>query len=251
MSVQDVTLQCINGKLALRWKTMRDCAALSIHIAMDSEFTQNDLCYVLPRVDGANFDCGGGFWYVRFGAWIGDEKSGIVEWSGIYGPVAVINPNNINATKETPAKIINTQAIQKGLRLHTGNLTPMYFVIESSLDQKFPASATVTRYVYDYGKGYVDCLDLLFGKDYNVRFGAFVTEKLDKIEIRQLGEWQITRNKQAARPIRHGDNTQVAIGRADAVLLQEASQKKVVRFGSHSDYLRFKAAETRTREELN
>ena len=251
MSVQDVTLQCIHGKLALRWKIVRECVAITINIASDSEFTKNDQCYVVPRVDGANFDCGGGFWYVRFGAWIGDEKSGIVEWSGIYGPVAVINPKPINTTKPSPAKIINTQAIQKGLRLHTGNLTPMYFVIESSLDDKFPATATVSRYVYDYGKGYVDCLDLLFGKDYNVRFGAFVTEKLDKIEIRQLGEWQITRNKQSARPIKHGDNTQVAIGRADAVLLQEASQKKVVRFGSHSDYLRFKAAETRTREELN
>ena len=94
-------------------------------------------------------------------------------------------------------------------------------------------------------------MDLLFGKDYSVRFGVFVTEKLEKIEIRQLGEWQTVHNKQAARPIKHGDGTQVAMGRADAVLLQEASQKKVVRFGSHSDYLRFKAAETRTREELN
>ena len=196
-------------------------------------------------------NCGGGLWYARIGSWIGDTKYGIVEWSGVYGPIAIASPKHAQPLKPSPLAIVHTQSIQKGLRLHTSNLKPMYFVIESSTDKAFTSTTTTTQYVFDYGKGYIDCVNLSFGSIYSIRFGAFVTESLDKLEIRQLGEWQIVHNKQPARPIKPFNSTQVASEKADAAVLREASQRKVIRFTSHSDYLRFKAAETRAREELN
>ena len=246
--IQNITAQCIGGKLALKWETMGDCVAISIQTATDSEFTKNERCYVIPKINAVDLDSGGGFWYVRIGAWIGDTTSGIIKWSGVYGPVAVVNPKSLPPLKPSPAFILHTQAIQTGMRFHTENIKPMFFVIEVSSENTFRSTATKTQYVFDYGKKHVDCLHLLFGKVYSIRFGAFTTEALNKMEIRQLGEWQTIHNMEPARPIKPVDNTQAVAEKGDAVYLREVSQRKIARFTSHSDYLRFKAAETRTRE---
>jgi hypothetical protein len=249
--VQNIDIQCVTGKMAIRWDTIGECVAISLQIATDSEFTKNERCYVIPKINALDLDCGGGLWYIRIGSWIGDAKYGTVEWSGVYGPIAIASSKHAPPLKPSPVSIVHTQSIQKGLRFHTENLIPMYFVLESSVDRTFNSTTTKTQYVFDYGKGYIDCVNLSFGSFYSIRFGAFVTESLDKLEIRQLGEWQTVHNKQPARPNKPFNSTQVASEKADASLLREASQKKVIRFTSHSDYLRFKAAETRAREELN
>ena len=249
--IQNIITQCIGGKLALQWETLGDCVAISVQTASDSEFTKNERCYVIPKINAIDLDCGGGLWYVRISAWVGNTTDGVIEWSGVYGPVAVVNTKSLPPLKPSPAFIIHTQAIQKGMRFHTENLKPMYFVIESSLERTFTSNTTKTQYVFDYGKRQVDCLHLSFGKVYSVRFGAFTTESLSKMEVRQLGEWQTVHNKQPARPIKPTDNTQAVVEKADAIYLREVSQKKMARFASHGDYLRFKAAETRLREELN
>lgn len=251
MSIYGFQAQSVEGKLALVWEVQVDCVALSVQIATDSEFTQNERSFVLPVVKSVTLDCGKGAWFIRIGVWTGTKSIGTVVWSGIYGPVSIVTSREIVPSVSSELTIVHTQAIQHGLRLHTGNEISRYFVIEKSQKTAFPASATVTMYAHDWGKGNIDCPDLLFGMPYSVRFGAFKTENLAAPEIRQVGAWQVVHNKMAARPIKPMDSTHVGTGRADATLLREASQTQFVRFASHGDYLRFKAAETRTREERN
>ena len=251
MSVQSPLAQSVGGKLDIAWQVMGSPAALCVQLATDNEFIHDLRTFVLPVVTSVTLDCGSGEWYYRLGAWVGDHTSGAVEWTGVYGPALVVTSSPRVPIVASPVGIVHTQAIQHGLRLHTGNLVPMYFVVESSLDGRFPASATTTQYVLDWGRGYTDCLDLRFGQQYSVRFGVFQTAKLSLPEIRQVGAWQVVHNKSAARPVRPINSTAVSTGRADAALLREASQTPFVRFTSHSDYLRFKAAEARSKEEKN
>lgn len=249
MSVQSPLAQCIDGVLTFSWDVMGSPAALSIQIATDIEFAHDTRTFIIPVVTSATLDCGAGHWFFRMGAWVGDPTSGTVAWTGVYGPVVVTTSRPRTSLLDSPVRIVHTQAIQHGLRLHTGNLVPMYFVVESSVDPRFPASNTATQYILDWGRGYTDCLGLQFGQPYSVRFGVFQTAKLSLPEIRQLCTWQAVHNKNAARPIRPINSSALGTSRADAAILREASQTPFVRFTSHSDYLRFKAAEARSKEE--
>jgi hypothetical protein len=248
---QQIQVSSEQGYLVLKWLLMTECKNLSIQIAKDSEFTQEIRTFITPAIQGINLDVGHGDWYIRFGAWIGTEKRGTVEWSGVYGPIG--NPSMKAPPPVRPSKfgILHTQSIHGGIRLHTGFINPAYAVMEFSKNSKFPASATTTKYAYDFANGFFDCDGLRPEDTYSVRIATFLQDidKLPVDSVMPLAAWTVVHQRKAKVEQRPHDLKDHTLAAADAVLLREAKEKQVVRFKSSSDYTAFLAAKTRSQDQ--
>jgi hypothetical protein len=90
MAVQSLGASFFEGKLALSWDVMTETKSLLVNVAKDAEFTNSSRQFLIPpSTSSLHLDCGMGTWYVRIGALIGDDSAGMVDWSGIQGPVVV------------------------------------------------------------------------------------------------------------------------------------------------------------------
>jgi hypothetical protein len=252
-NVQQIQLSSEQGYLVLKWLLMVECKHVSVQIAQDSEFRKAVRTFVMPPVQGVNLDVGLGEWYVRIGVWLGSDKRGTVEWSGIYGPISVPSMKSSPPVRKSKVGILHTQSIEGGLRIHTGYINPCYAVLEFSKQSSFPASATSTRYAYDFANGYFDCDGLQTEDIYSVRIATLLGDvaSLPTDSIVPLGDWTTVHQKRAKQVTKPHDLKDQTMRAADAVLLREAKEKQTLRFKTSSDYTAYLAAKVRSQESVD
>lgn len=278
MLIQNINGSCVQEKLVLTWELFTECLALSIQIASDTEFTKNSRTFAIPSVlkdkkrvpvQGITLDTGPNMWFVRIGCWLGNEKRGVINWSGIVGPFLVISKKSIVPARMSPLRITRTQPLVNGIRLFTGYTGECYSIIEYS-DDKLLASTTKTIYSFDMRYGYIDCLDLVSDfspaqfsgirepsswvpaapmgeKTYNIRLSTFADNinLMPVGSVKQMAEGVVVRGVKPSSAIRPHDTSDRTILKADAAILREASHKNVVRFSSQADYTAYLAAKAR------
>ena len=256
MSVQNVSAGATQeGHLELSWKLMGPPpVAVSVQIAKDSEFLDTPRTFVVNPCEAITLDTGAGRWYYRVGAWVGTEKRGVIEWSGIYGPAAVVSQKGIVPTAPPSIHIHHTQPALESVVFHTGVYEPYYLVIDTTFQASLSASTAKTTYLSDWGKASVAVDNLSADQTYSFRLAAFLGGSRSRGtlpaagEIKQLEEGLILRNKRAAANVRATTFTDSAVYAADRVLLKEAREKQSLRFSSYADYMQYLAARARTTE---
>lgn len=243
MSIQALRGLATNGSLSLTWILLGDTAAITIQVARDSEFTDTVRTFVIPKVPACTLDVGAGLWYFRAAAmW-----RGLVEWSGIHGPVFV------NSTKPPPPlgktffQVLNTQPITNGVRFNTTSRIPSYTIIEYSKEPKFLSSSTKTRYFEDPSRGYFDCENMDPSHSYHIRLTSTENAKpLPTDSVDTMMEWLVFSGKRTL-PFMKPHSSQDLVGRrSDTVILKEANESTTpVRFISQSDYIKYRIAKHR------
>lgn len=245
MEIQEI--DCIvlpDNRLQLLWTTMVKVQTIQVSIAKDSLFLQNTYSILLPEESsGCILDVGKGIWYFRIGAWIGNEHSGTVKWSGVAGPVEIQSTKNSIVPKQSSYRIKKAKPIENGVRLFTNNPNPNYFFVEISENSGFPSSETKCVYMYDWGSGFFDIKPLLETLTYNIRYAPFPGYPKGKMIELPTGNKEL--NLKPLGPQKFADqktNTAQVQKRADLRLLEEAKEKPNMRFSSQGDYLRYMAA---------
>lgn len=252
MSIQGIQCAVIGEKLDIRWVTFAQAHAISICVANNSEFTENLRHFVLPDVTSVQLDVGPGSWYVRLGTWSGTVNSGSIDWSNACGPITIVSSKPVVPTVPFTLPVIHKQAIQHGVRIFTGVLTPYYVLFETTETHMFSASTTAYKYVLDNGRGSVDCIGLDYNHSYIIRistFGPDVT-KFPTNSIQQINTGRILYGMRSARPMRHADTGMTTIVKSGNAILHDAKERLNMRFSSHRDYLRFQAAKAASGEEV-
>lgn len=254
MIIQNLFGTVIQGKLVLQWEIMAPVVAVSVQIAKDVEFLDTARSFVLPPVGSVALDTGKGNWFYRAGGWIGDEKKGKIEWSGVYGPIPVDSAKGIVPSEPAKIKIQYVQPALDSLIFHTGIYEPYYAVVDYTHNEPptLTASTSKTMYVQDWGKGSFDVLELSSANVYSFRVTTFLVEKGSLPPkggaVKQLGDGVIVKGKRTAPGTRAGTNTDRAIYAADKAILKEATEKQSLRFSSYAEYMQFIAAQARTTE---
>jgi hypothetical protein len=250
MRIQNIIANLINEKMALEWTILCDTKAIAINIATDSEFTEANRIFILPPVTACSLDTGTGSWYIRIGVFIGDDKNGTIEWSGIVGPIIIISKKGVVPVPKSKLKVFDSQPVQKGVRINTRERMPYYAIIEYSKDGAFLSSGTSTQYTYDWGRGYVECTGLSYEYTYHIRVSGFceTPDKLVTDTVRQCSVVSVLSDKKAAKPLVFTSTMDRAINTANELLVREVRERKNHRFTSYFDYNRFIAASTRFKE---
>ena len=270
MSIQGLTASCVLGKLALSWTVHAAAKALLVSVATDSEFTTHVRLFLIPsHITSIHLDVGnplsiGGYttttsgWYARVGGLMGDDFRGVVDWSGIRGPTPVVSGKPVPKEPVCALSLLHTQAIQEGLRLHTGHRNALYALLDHSLDSRFPASATKTTYAFDVGQGYHDCLGLDTVNTYSVRmrtWGTYTTAPLEKKghtfptdDLRPVSLALVAHGQQALRPGKPTSGGDLSATRAGTMVVNEARETGRMRFATSGDYMRYLAAKAKTSE---
>lgn len=246
----------------LTWELMEESRAVLVQIAQDAEFLRQRRTFMLPVGGAVALDCGPGNWWYRVGAVVGGAADGVVDWSGIYGPIAVVSKKPVVPIAPARLQIKGTELTLEGIRLRTGLREPYYVFVDASLDKEFRAGAVETKYVHDHGAGFVDVEGLKEGEAYHLRvttvagdwtaLGAAgrVESFCEGVELHGIrrGKVPAAITTAAARGTvdavtRQNTGFDRVVADANRVLLREARDKPVQRFSSHADYLRFVQAE--------
>ena len=218
--------------------------AIQISIAKDSQFTNSTYNFLLPEESSqCIIDIGKGSWYFRIGAWIGNQNTGSVKWSGVAGPIYIDSTKEPTVPKQSSFLIKKAKPIENGCRLFTKNPNPNYFYVEVSENPDFPFSETKSYYIYDWGSGFFDVKPLLDSITYNIRYVLFPGYPKEKFI--ELPKGSIIHNIKPLGPQRFADhmtNTAQVKKRADLILLEEAKEKPNMRFATQAEYLRYMAA---------
>jgi len=120
MSVLNAKCSVDGSHLNITWERAGGPYALCVQIAKNIEFTNTMRTFVIPDGTGISIDTGNGVWFFRVGSWYGTPQTGTVMWTAVYGPALVANPKMSVGIRPSPIAILHTQAIEKGLRIHTG-----------------------------------------------------------------------------------------------------------------------------------
>ncbi len=230
-----------NGKLALQWELYCEPRALSIQIASDSEFKKNMRHFIFPVCTACELDCGMGIWFFRIGAWLGSELNGKIEWSGVNDTVQVISKNPMIKEQAEKTKLLHTQAIDGGVRLHTGQMAILYTVLE--YDDGVRGSRAI--YVCDNIKGYFDCLGLSCEYKYSIRMMTF--SKIPSDSVLQLSAGITVHNKAPIKPIKRHNMEDYTVGKAFKAILAEP---KPTKFADYRQYINYVNARERSRDKL-
>lgn len=262
-NLQGVAAKIANSeRLMLTWELMEEPRAVLVQIAQDAEFLRQRRTFMLPAGGAVALDCGPGRWWFRVGAVVGGAADGTVDWSGIYGPVAVASTKPVVPIAPARLKIRGTEHILEGVRLRTGLREPYYVFVDISMDREFRAGAVETRYMRDHGAGFVDVEGLKEGETYHLRattvagdwtgLGAAgrVESFCEGVELHDVrrGKPPAAITTTAARGTvdavtRQNTGFDRVVADANRVLLREARDKPVQRFSSHAEYLRFVQAQ--------
>jgi hypothetical protein len=274
-----------DGKLGVSWTSFGTANGnlwgILVGASADADFrTQSRYFLVPPTVSGVNLSVGSAAWFVRVGAMVGTENQGKIAWSRIYGPTVLEGQRPICEEPANALQPVHTQAVFEGFRIHTGNYEVFYAFTEVSKEDKFSAGQTKWHYVRHAGRGYVDATGLEFPNRYAIRFRyvkSLPSLKADEMEtttttttttvdgvtttqtvtttvakpvpIVPLPAGKEYKQVQSARPTRYNDSMGRSIERADSQLLHEATFNKNMKFASHTDYLRYVAAQARSGKE--
>ena len=257
MSIPALALREGGSTLDLSWKYVSNAFGIGVQIATNSEMTERTAVFLLPPVGGVTLDCGGGAWYVRVGALLGDTYHGAVDYSAVYGPAHVIADPRSPPAPGTLA-LVHTQAIVDGVRLHLNTSDPVFGILDVSEDPAGLASKTKTQYVYDRAHGFVDAMGLVPTRTYSVRLWKTTgtppfAPELKSIRLDTVYECErplVVHGRKAKQPTRiAATNEFIGSQRALAPVLREAKEQPFVRFASNKDYVRYLAAKAKSSEE--
>jgi hypothetical protein len=236
------------GKLRLSWMAPAfDTQAIFVAVAEDAEFTVNRRIFVLPLVAEAILTVGPGAWYTRVGAAQGKER-GIVEWSGIHGPLHIqTDTPAIPTTSSASLPVLHHKPIVDGYRIHTGKAEPHVVVFEMGLvtdvGSRFSAGKTRWKWVVEKGAmGWTDCLGLQYPDTYAIRMSTFAGPTFPSSTPVLLGPGRTFPRVVCARTPFHRSLEDKQNARGDSILLQSRRTNPTMKFGSHAEYLRYQAA---------
>lgn len=254
MSVDNVKAYVEGSCINITWERTMPAYAISVQIAKNIEFTNTTRTFVIPDGSGISIDAGNGAWFYRVGIWFGAPFAGTINWSTMYGPAIVTTPKLSIGIKPSSLRILHTQAIEKGLRIHTGITTPYYVVADVAMDSPSIMSVnSTTQFAYDTGKGYVDIVGLNYAHTYSIRIATFVSEPslLPTDAIKPLSAGLIVLNQRPARQLRKLESGLSTTAKADTVMLKDLARQSRLSFNSHADYIKYVAAKAKTSEEVN
>jgi hypothetical protein len=251
MSIQNVFGEKTSDeKLKLEWETLAKPVAISIQIALDSEFTEGSRTFVVYKsVQACELDVGNGTWFFRIGAWIGSETDGMIDWSGIYGPVQIASKNLPAKLAEFPTFITSVRPSYNSLFLHTGLYEPYYTIVHITQNNHFKSSGLKTYYKHDWGNGSIHIPNLDSNSVHSFQLQMFSVNKAilpKQSDVRILTEPLIVKNKKVGMPIKATSGTDHAVYAADKAILQDAVGRKKKTYSSYAEYLQFQAAKART-----
>jgi hypothetical protein len=239
-------------RLSLQWKTFGSPIAISIQVALDPEFTQQTRTFVLDKsIQTCVLDIGKGQWFYRLGAWIGVETEGIIDWSGIYGPVSLLQSNkSYIPLAPFPALITAIKPAYNGFDIHTDLYKPYYMIASLTTQEDFRASHLKTYYKRDWGNACVQLTNLDPVPTYSLQLqmlsGTNKASFPTKTNIDLLTEAYIVKNKKAGTPVKASSATEQTRYAADRALLIDAAGRNRPVFKSQTEYLQYKAARART-----
>lgn len=251
MSIQNVFGEKTSDeRLKLEWETLAEPVAVSIQIALDSEFTERSRTFVVYKtLQTCELDVGEGNWFFRIGAWLGSETEGFIEWSGIYGPVQIASKNPPVKLAEFPTFITSIRPSYNALFLHTGLYEPYYTVVHITENDHFKSSGLKSYYKHDWGSGSIHIPNLDANRIYSFQLQMFPVNKATlpkQNDIRILTESLIVKNKRVGMPVKATSGTERAVYAADKAILQDAVGRKKRNYSSYAEYLQFQAAKART-----
>ena len=264
MEPQNIIAACVDSRLSLQWTVLTESKAHIISVAYNNEFTKTVRSFVVPpkALDekdsekvptpaGAILEVGPGYWFYRVGNCIGNNEKGQIHWSGIYGPIHIASSKDIIPLENNPYEVIHTQSIVNGYRIFTSRTVPSIVIGEVCKTNIFPASDTKWYYTRDYGRGNIEIYGMDHINTYSVRFSIFSdgSAVFPTDSILSLTRSIAFHNKRSARPPLVHDSTEKATNTADKTILKDLKRMKTIRFASHEDYLRFKAASEKVGEE--
>jgi hypothetical protein len=233
-----------DGKLALSWIVQTEHHAVSVQVAFDPEFTRSARHLVLPKgVTSCALDLGTGVWFYRVGAWLGPEPNrGVIDWSGIYGPVLLRSPKGALGLGPETLKVEQIQSLESGMRFHTGRMEEYMVVVRYvNLDDKEEPRWVFVR---DVGLGYLDILGI--SEKWRYTFTLFDCKGFPSEGILSLGEGLTIAGRRAlpsGPSLSVGDYSE---HKADTAILRDLMEKQSVRFSSQADYLKYVAAKAKT-----
>ena len=250
MSIQSILGVCTaDGRLGLEWEAYGSPIAISIQVALDTEFTQEARTFVLPKdIKSCALDIGGGKWYYRIGGWIGSDVEGVIDWSGIYGPVSIVSQKGHIALQPFSTMITSIKPTLNAIVFHTGLYENYYMVVQYTTKEDFKASGLKSMYRKDWGSGSIHVPGLDSSLVYSFQLQMLSQERgvLPKTTIRLLTEPYSIKKKRTGMPVRAGSTIDQVNYAADKAILQDAVGRQKLKFGSYSDYWRFQAAKART-----
>ena len=261
MKIQHINVTSTNDLVLIQWNVFCDAKNICVQTARNTEFTQWLRSYILPPSTECSLSMCRGDWFVRVGAWLGDTNSGVIEWSGIVGPFTINTRNPLITVPPILFSSIDSQPIQKGVRIQTQCKNPYYAIIEYSREPEFMASQTKMIYAYDWGRGYVDCLGLSDKYRYYIRISSISGDpqgialrechmnsvhvdpgSLVHGSIRLVSQGAVLSLKTAAKPLEFTTNAELNSYRVDESLLRKVKDTKDYKFTSYSEFTRYKLA---------
>ncbi len=250
MSVQSLMASATtDGRLTLSWEAFGTPVAFSIQVALDSEFTQNARTFVVPKsARSCALDIGSGQWYYRVGAWLGSDREGVIEWSGIYKPVFIASPKSVATLAPFPMLIPKVSPALNAVVFHTGVYDPYYIIFHVVRGNEFKASSMKTYYSKDTGNAQVQVSGLDPQYAYSFQLQMLTGDKgaLPTNTVHPLTDVYSIQNKRAGAIVKPTNATEHASYAGDRAILQGAVGQKRQKFSSYTDYLKFKAAQART-----
>jgi hypothetical protein len=236
MLIQNVLGQQVQGRLVVQWTIHCDARAIAIEVGTDRELTQGRKMFVLPVTSNCALSVGGGFWYYRVGAFVGELNRGTIEWSGMYGPTAVVSNRKPIPSPPLTVTFKQTQPVYSGIQYHTEETIRYYAIIEQSKGD-LKASLKSVHYVLDDNKGFVTATNLSEQMNYTVRISTF--EKLPINEVLETTQGKLFTNQIPMKQQNlglHQDRAQFAAAQA---ILQQEQEGRPIKFNSHAEYTRY------------
>lgn len=242
-----------DDKLSARWLVQTfDLQAVLVSVAEDAEFTVNRRIFLIPVTSEVILTVGRGNWYVRVGAVQGTPDRGIIEWSGIHGPVLVqAGERMTHVGSPGLLPILHSKPIDGGYRLFTNKTDPHYVFFEvghaGDTGTRFPVGSTKWKWMHEKGHtGWIDCWGMLYPQTYSIRFLSFEGSAFPKDIVVPLLAVRTFANISCSRTPFYRTFEDKQNSRRDEVIMQQRKIEPNMKFASHSDYLKFQAAVVRS-----
>ncbi len=252
------------GKLALQWGIPEQgYHGIVVAVSLHPEFPESARrMFVLPPITECALDTGKGTWWVRVGGCEGSRETGKVNWSGVYGPVDIISAKSAIVPEPCPIKLIHSQQLQNGFRVHAEGSLRKGVLIERSSEKeggaKFPIGTTQWYYSFDKGMGWIDCKGLQYPDLYSLRYSVFDMAPIQNPSFPWLHTFPtkqiyqvslgISLHKKTASKVKlHQIRNTMAV---DSLLMEQRKANPNMKFASHTDYLRYLAAQERLSDTL-
>lgn len=230
-----------DDRLFCKWVMDDDAArGLIISVAYDDIFLDTHRMFLLPTsASTCTLSVGPGAWYVRIGCFLGNANEGIIEWSGIKGPIELTPSTTVIPLPPAPYDVLHHRAHDSGYRVVLRDApSELYYIMRRTL-----GLARSWHYKYTPLHKFVDMPAPVQHVKYTFQlwtFPAFPTASIESIP-----DGYVFTDVQAEPPVVLKDSQDRVTHNVHRVILAEAIAKPV-KFASHADYLRYQTALART-----